>query len=68
MARRIVTGNTNNGRSHVVCDGLAFEFGTLTEFWATESSPSDYGSDDEVVGRKVKPNRPRMARSSDFFG
>lgn len=67
MARRIVTGNTNNGRSHVVCDGLAFEFGTLTEFWATESSPSDYGSDDEVVGRKVKLEPPENGTIFRFF-
>ncbi len=32
-------------------DGPAFEFGRLTEFWVTESSPSDYGSDDEVLLR-----------------
>ncbi len=67
MTRRIVTGNTNNGRSQLVSDGPAFEFGTLTEFWATESSPSDYGKDDEVAGRKVKLEPPENGTIFRFF-
>ena len=48
-------------------DGPAFEFGRLTEFWVTESSPSDYGSDDEVAGRKVKLEPPENGTTFRFF-
>lgn len=54
MVRRIVTGNDSQGRSHVVIDAPAFEFGPFTELWATDSSPSGYGRDDEIQGRRVK--------------
>jgi len=67
LARRIVTGNTGSGRSVVVSDGPAFEFGTLTEFWVTENSPSDYGCDDEVAGRKVKLEPPENGTIFRFF-
>ena len=57
--RRIVTGTSDQGRSHVVSDGPPFEFGTLTELWATETAPARYGSDDEVAGRQVKLEPPQ---------
>ena len=47
-------GNDNDGRSRIIGDGPAFEFGTLSELWATDTSPSGYGSDDEVAKRRVK--------------
>ena len=67
MARRIVTGNSGSGRSHIVSDGPAFEFGRLTELWVTESTPSDYGSDDAVAGRKVKLEPPENGTIFRFF-
>ena len=67
MTRRIVTGNNNDGKSHVVSDGPAFEFGTLTEFWATERSPASYGSDDEIAGRRVKLEPPENGTIFRFF-
>lgn len=67
MARRIITGNDNDSRSRVVSDGPALEFGTLTEFWATESSPADYGSDDEVARRRVKLEPPASGTIFRFF-
>lgn len=68
MARRIITGNDNDSRSRVVSDGAALEFGTLTEFWATESSPADYCSDDEVAGRRVKLEPPGSGTIFRFSG
>ena len=65
--RRIVTGNNNQGRSHIVSDGPPFEFGTLTELWATESAPAGYGSDDEVAGRRVKLEPPQDGTIFRFF-
>ena len=65
--RRIVTGTNDQGRSHVVSDGPPFEFGTLTEFWATESAPASYGSDDEVAGRRVKLEPPQNGSIFRFF-
>ena len=65
--RRIVTGTNDQGRSHVVSDGAPFEFGTLTEFWATESAPAGYGSDDEVAGRRVKLEPPENGTVFRFF-
>ena len=53
MTRRIVTGTNADGKSHIVTDGPAFEFGTLTEFWATDGAPASYGSDDEIAARRV---------------
>ncbi len=67
MARRIVTGNSDSGTAYIVSDGPAFEFGTLTEFWVTESCPSDYGSDDEVAERKVKLEPPENGTIFRFF-
>lgn len=58
MTRRIVTGTNIDGRSRVLSDSPAFEFGTLTELWATESAPASYGSDDEVAGRQVRLEPP----------
>lgn len=67
MARRIVTGNKSDGKSRVVSDGPAFDFGTLTELWATEGSPAGYGSDDEVAGRRVKLEPPEGGTMFRFF-
>lgn len=65
--RRIVTGATDQGRSHVVSDGPPFEFGSLTEFWVTETAPASYGSDDEVAGRQVKLEPPQNGTVFRFF-
>ncbi len=67
MTRRIVTGNNDEGKSGVVSDGDAFEFGTLTEFWATESAPASYGSDDEIADRRVKLEPPENGTIFRFF-
>ncbi len=67
MARRIVTGNSKDGKSHVVSDGAAFEFGTLTELWATDSAPAGYGSDDEIAGRRVELEPPTNGTIFRFF-
>ena len=67
MTRRIVTGNNDEGRSSVVSNGAAFEFGTLTEFWATESAPASYGSDDEIADRRVKLEPPENGTIFRFF-
>ena len=67
MTRRIVAGTNADGKSHVVTDGPAFEFGTLTEFWATESAPASYGSDDETAGRRVKLEPPASGTIFRFF-
>ena len=67
MTRRIVTGINENGKSHVVMDGPAFEFGTLTEFWATDGAPASYGSDDETAGRRVKLEPPASGTIFRFF-
>ena len=67
MTRRIVTGNSSEGRSSVVTDGPGFDFGTLTEFWATESAPASYGSDDEIAGRRVKLEPPENGTIFRFF-
>ena len=65
--RRIVTGTNDQGRSHVVSDGPPFEFGVLTELWATESAPASFGSDDEVAGRRVKLEPPQNGTMFRFF-
>ena len=67
MTRRIVTGNNGEGKSGVVSDGDALEFGTLTEFWATESAPASYGSDDEIADRQVKLEPPKNGTIFRFF-
>ena len=67
MTRRIVTGNNDEGRSSVVSNGAAFELGTLTEFWATESAPASYGSDDEIADRRVKLEPPANGTIFRFF-
>lgn len=67
MSRRIITGNNNEGLSQIVSDGQAFEFGTLTELWVTDKSPSGYGSDDEVAGRRVKLEPPESGTIFRFF-
>ncbi len=67
MTRRIVTGTNDQGRSHIVSDGPPVELGTLTEFWATESSPAGYGSDDEVAGRRVQLEPPPNGTIFRFF-
>ena len=67
MSRRIITGNNNAGLSQIVSDGQAFEFGTLTELWVTDTSPSGYGSDDEVAGRRVKLEPPESGTIFRFF-
>ena len=67
MTRRIVTGNNHDGKSHVVSDGAAFEFGPLTEFWVTDSAPASYGSDDEVEGRPVRLEPPANGSVFRFF-
>ena len=67
MTRRIVTGNNGEDRSGVVSDSAAFEFGTLTELWATESAPASYGSDDEIEGRQVKLEPPANGTIFRFF-
>lgn len=67
MARRIVAGNNADGKSHVVTDGPALEFGTLTDFWATDSAPASYGSDDEIEGRRVKLEPPASGTIFRFF-
>ena len=67
MTRRIVAGINENGKSHVAMDGPAFEFGTLTELWATESAPASYGSDDEIAGRRVKLEPPERGTIFRFF-
>ena len=67
MTRRIVTGNNAEGKSSVVTDGPAFEFGTLTELWATDIAPASYGSDDEVAGRQVKLEPPANGTIFRFF-
>ncbi len=67
MVRRIVTGNDSKGRSHVVIDAPGFEFGTLTELWATDSSPSGYGCDDEIQGRRVKLEPTDSGSTFRFF-
>ncbi len=65
--RRIVTGNSDRGRSHIVSDGPPVELGTLAELWATESAPAGYGSDDEVAGRRVKLEPPENGTVFRFF-
>ncbi len=67
MARRIVTGNNGEGRSGVVSDGDAFDFGTLTELWVTDSAPASYGSDDEVAGRQVRLEPPANGTNFRFI-
>lgn len=67
MTRRIVTGNNDEGKSSVVTDGPGFDFGTLTEFWATDSAPASYGSDDEIAGRRVKLEPPENGTIFRFF-
>ncbi|MCH7869981.1 MAG: cupin domain-containing protein [Myxococcales bacterium] len=67
MSRRIVTGNDNDSKSHVVSDGPAMDFGTLTELWATDGSPADFGSDDAVDGRRVKLEPPENGTVFRFF-
>ncbi len=58
MARRIITAVNSDGKSHVVTDGTGFDFGTLTELWATDGAPASYGSDDEIAERRVKLEPP----------
>jgi len=65
--RRIVTGNNNQGHSHIVSDGPPLELGTLAELWATESAPAGYGSDDEVAERRVKLEPPQEGTIFRFF-
>ena len=67
MTRRVVTGNNGEGRSSVVSDGDAFDFGTLTELWVTDSAPASYGSDDEVAGRQVRLEPPANGTNFRFF-
>ncbi len=67
MTRRIVTGNNGEGKSSVVSEGAAFDFGTLTEFWATDSAPASYGSDDEIADRQVKLEPPENGTIFRFF-
>ena len=67
MTRRVVTGNNGEGKSNVVSDGDAFDFGTLTELWATDSAPATYGSDDEVAGRQVRLEPPANGTNFRFF-
>ena len=67
MTRRIVAGTNADGKSHVVMDGPAFEFGQFTEFWATDSAPASYGSDDEIAGRRVKLEPPERGTIFRFF-
>ncbi len=67
MTRRIVTGNNDEEKSGVVSDGPGFEFGTLTEFWATDSAPASYGSDDEIADRQVKLEPPENGTIFRFF-
>ena len=67
MNRRIVTGINADGKSLIVTDGPALDFGPFTEFWATDSAPASYGSDDEIAGRRVKLEPPETGAIFRFF-
>jgi mannose-6-phosphate isomerase-like protein (cupin superfamily) len=67
MTRRIITGMDANGNSHIAADSPGFDFGTLTELWATDSAPAPYGSDDEIAGRRVKLEPPASGTVFRFF-
>ena len=57
--RRVITGHNERGKSVVVADKAAIEFGPLSEMWFTDRSPCGYGSEDEVADRPVRLEPPR---------
>lgn len=67
MTRRIITDVNADGKSHIAADSPGFDFGTLTELWATDSAPAPYGSDDEIAGRRVKLEPPASGTIFRFF-